>query len=287
MHSTTTESIRRGRAVLRPCPTCLTRHGRRKCARLPSYAGSLAGSIREEPATPTLQVRAAKTQPAPRPPTGLQRSPGAVSRDRDLHDAPIGTRRRSRGLSRMPHMPDTPQPTGIAPNGASCMIRDPPPRRRPAPTHLQVPAVKKPIRPTTTADPSDRPPGTDARRNRPHGCRAQRGPSPTPIPSFSTLASSRPVNSDSLGHGPSFSTLAGGAGSSADLLGQPPAHARSLARRAPSASAPSFAQQMSGSIAPKPDQVPKPQSLPPITRSAPTIRAYVSSRWATSSGCSM
>ena len=50
-------------------------------------------------------------------------------------------------------------------------------------------------------------------------------------------------------------------------------HVRSLARRAPSDSEDSLAQQMSGSIAPNPDHVPKPQSLPPITRSAPTIRA--------------
>ena len=48
----------------------------------------------------------------------------------------------------------------------------------------------------------------------------------------------------------------------------------------------SFAQQMDGCTAPKPANVPKPQSVPAITRSLPTISAYCTMRWATSSGCS-
>jgi hypothetical protein len=46
---------------------------------------------------------------------------------------------------------------------------------------------------------------------------------------------------------------------------------RLSASAAPSVSVRNFAQQMSGSIGPKPAQVPKPQSVPAITRSGPTM----------------
>jgi hypothetical protein len=57
--------------------------------------------------------------------------------------------------------------------------------------------------------------------------------------------------------------------------GQAGALVRELARRAPSDSAPSLAQQMSGSTEPNPDHVPNPQSVPAITRSEPTMSAYL------------
>ena len=82
----------RQRSVPAPAlPSCawlsrVTRRGRSKCARLPCCAGSLArGDPRGARHTP-LQMPADKTQSAPRPPKGWQRSREVVSRDRDLHD---------------------------------------------------------------------------------------------------------------------------------------------------------------------------------------------------------
>ena len=59
-----------------------------------------------------------------------------------------------------------------------------------------------------------------------------------------------------------------------------------LASRAPSTSAPNLAHMISGWTRVRPADVPKPQSVPAMTFSRPTSRAYCSIRWATSSGCS-
>ena len=56
---------------------------------------------------------------------------------------------------------------------------------------------------------------------------------------------------------------------------------------APSTRDLSFRYAMSGSTGPKPAKVPKPQSVPAITRSRPTMLAKRSMRSATSCGCSM
>ena len=57
---------------------------------------------------------------------------------------------------------------------------------------------------------------------------------------------------------------------------------------APSAIARIFGQTKSGAIAGLLlTEVPNPQSLPAITFSRPTNSAYLTMRWATSSGCSM
>jgi len=48
----------------------------------------------------------------------------------------------------------------------------------------------------------------------------------------------------------------------------------------------SFSQEIWASISPMPANVPKPQSVPAITRSRPTISANWHRRWAMSSGCS-
>ncbi len=55
---------------------------------------------------------------------------------------------------------------------------------------------------------------------------------------------------------------------------------------APAARLRNFSQTMSGSTTPKPAKVEKPQSVPAITRSRPTMRVKFCSRSATSSGCS-
>ena len=93
-----------------------------------------------------------------------------------------------------------------------------------------------------------------------------------PHPSFSTLAPSPCGEFIFTRPWREFRHARRRCGLECGLLGQP-ARDRSVARRAPSASEPSLAQQMSGSIAPKPAQVPKPQSVPAITRSGPTISA--------------
>lgn len=62
---------------------------------------------------------------------------------------------------------------------------------------------------------------------------------------------------------------------------------RSEARRAPSLSAASFAQAMSGSTTVMSAAVANPQSVLASTRSRPTTSAYRPMRWAMSSGCSM
>ncbi len=176
----------RGAVPYYACMARVTRHGRRKCPRLPSYAGSLARTDpRVSPPHP-LQMPAVKNPIRPVPAEGgaavpgaglggpadngrhlrgVRWSPWAVSRDPDMRNSPIGARRRSRGVSRMPHMPHTPRPTGNASNVASCMLRNPRPRREPH-THLQVPAVQNPIRPATPTESATRPRGTDAARNR-------------------------------------------------------------------------------------------------------------------------
>src|SRR3569623_726798 len=61
---------------------------------------------------------------------------------------------------------------------------------------------------------------------------------------------------------------------------------RSLTRSVPSRSDLSFSQTMSGSTVPKPAKVEKPQSVPAMTRSGPTMLTKFISRSAMSSGCS-
>src|SRR5215468_10530870 len=63
-------------------------------------------------------------------------------------------------------------------------------------------------------------------------------------------------------------------------------HSRFDASSAPSTSALSFLNEIAASILPIPANVPKPQSVPAITRSRPTISANWQMRCATNSGCS-
>ena len=148
---------------------CVTRHGRRQ---MRSIAELCRCARRIDP-------RGARHTPSrcpplkPNPPhdhqTGYGAPPGAVSPDPDMHDAPIDARRRSRGLSRMPHTPHTPRPTGTASNGASSMLRNP--QRLPTGTphpHSRCPPLK--------TQPDPRPPWNQ----RPH--RRARTPGGTGLP---------------------------------------------------------------------------------------------------------
>jgi hypothetical protein len=133
----------------------VTRHGRREPGRLPCCAGPLAGSIRDEPATSSPGARRQRSEIA---------EAGAVSprggfATCDLHDGPFGARRRGRGLSRMPHMPDTPRLAGIASNGASRMLCEPRGAGDPLPSHSRCP-------PSKTHPPHDRQRGAVVPRGR-------------------------------------------------------------------------------------------------------------------------
>jgi len=169
MYSSTTEPIRRGRAVPR---TCGTRNTARPARSRPIAVSCMLPSPRRLPAD----------------------VPRAVSRDRDMHDAPIGARRRSRGLWRMLHLPDRPQPTAIASNGASRMIREPPRACDPPPPTSRCQPLKNPTAPRPPRN--QRPPGTDARRTRhcgdgPLGILASPN-GPAAIPSGGCRAPARP-----------------------------------------------------------------------------------------------
>ena len=107
--------------------------------------------------------------------------------------------------------------------------------------------------------PTSRPAG--CARGSPRCCRSTRPPAPT--------SSTRP---------------AACAGRSCWRPRRAPARSASFA---PSAIAASLAQQIVGSMGPKPAQVPKPQSVPAMTRSAPTMSTKLPRRSATSAGCSM
>jgi hypothetical protein len=68
-----------------------------------------------------------------------------------MHSSTIQPIRRGRAALRIPHMRDTPRPTAIASNGASCTIREPPRAPATRPTPLQVQAVG-PNPPATRTD---------------------------------------------------------------------------------------------------------------------------------------
>ena len=166
MHSSTTEPIRRGRAVLRT-------HGTRSTAR-PARSRPIVVFCRSarwvdprRPCRTPLQVPAVRNPVAPRPPTGV---PGGRPPDPDMHDAPIGARRRSCGASRMPHMPDTPRLAAIASNVASCMIREPPRVCDPDPPPFRCP----PLKPCASRPPRNQRPDRPART--PGGTASRLGP---------------------------------------------------------------------------------------------------------------
>ena len=60
------------------CPACVQRHGRRRRRRLACLAGSLVGSIREEPATHPVQAPAVKNPPPLPPPPPSPWHPGGA-----------------------------------------------------------------------------------------------------------------------------------------------------------------------------------------------------------------
>ena len=131
MHSSTIGPIRRGPAVLRMHGT----HHTARPAQMRSIVVLCRFARRIDPRgarhTP-LQMPAVKNPIRPTTTEEISDPRGRFP-TRDMHDAPIGARRRSRGLSRMPHMPDRPRPTGIASNGASRMLRAPATRPHPSP----------------------------------------------------------------------------------------------------------------------------------------------------------
>ena len=138
---------------------------------------------------------------------------------RDMHDAPFGPRRRGRGVSRMPRMPDRPRPTGIASNVASCMPRDsrglptgtphPPPDARRWTQSAQK--HRRTLKTTATAAGHGRP------AERPHGCRAQRGP----ITGHSTSRGRRMHIRTGMATIPAHSRTAGGRVSTSGGSGAP------------------------------------------------------------------
>ena len=212
MHSTTIAADA-GRAG--PCThvcACRSRHGRREAATSMAVLAGVALRIdpRASPAHPAPECPPLKPDPSSVPGRGgcrglrspgrgsgrpsvinacgtvtgaVQWSPGAVSRDPDMHDAPIGARRPKPW--RLAHAPRCLTRHGRP--GSRQMLRvthDPraAARRRPA-RHpaLQDAGRRHPSPPGSTRTQRWKRPATAARawtpwRNRPHGRRAQRDP---------------------------------------------------------------------------------------------------------------